>query len=182
MRLLQRLSAGLGWGLIAAAGVLLILEATAVIDDRWRVAIADIIGGLAMPTMSRWLAAIVGLVLTLAATAVVVAQAVPYRRSSAGGVLVDRSTAGELVVRNRAIQTALAELLRDVDGVSKVVATVERGRIHAQIQLIDSANVTAAAATARDIIDADLWSRTGLNPQPVDLVFQYRRSPARVTT
>jgi hypothetical protein len=182
MRLLQRLSAGLGWALVAGAAVFLILEATAGIGDRWRTEAADVIDRLATPTMSRWLAAVAGLALALAATAVVVAQVVPYRRGSSGGVLVDRSTAGELVVRNRAIQTALGELLRDIDGVSRVNATVERSRIHAQIQLIDSANVTAAAAAAREIIDADLWSRTGLSPQPIDLFFQYRRTPARVTT
>ena len=99
MRILQRVSAWVGWAAMLAAGVLLILEATGAIDGDWRTDIARAAAGSLSPPCPRGPSRLIGVLVGLVALVVLVAQFVPARMTRR--VTVAETSCGGLHHRER---------------------------------------------------------------------------------
>lgn len=178
MRLIQRASAFIGWASIASVGGLLIAEATNAIDGSWRTFIADLLDGIAAPTVSRFVATALGFAIALLALAVLVAQLTPYQKTRKFGFVTDRQGDGELSVQSKAIGRAVETILDDLEPVVDASTVVERQKITVKLGVQDESNLAEVDSAARRALDEQLWSNMGMEPRPIGIVYEFRRVAA----
>lgn len=174
MRLLQRTSALVGWAVIVALGVLLVLEAAGVVGDDWRSEIASIMQAVKEPRVEQWAAALIGLSLAVLAALVVAAQLTSRRRSAKFRVIVHESDNGRTVLTSGALQSAIRSALQEVGEVKEVSAVATRRRVDARIVLVDGVDVLAAASECDSKLGDEFWSDLGVTPSRVDLRFEFQ--------
>ncbi|MDY0339939.1 MAG: hypothetical protein RBS17_01835 [Coriobacteriia bacterium] len=179
MRLLQRVSALVGWLLLALAGALYTLEAAGVIEGDWRVHTERMMQTLAQPTIEQWAAALLGLLAATLSVLIVMAQSTPYRRTVKYHIVVDDSGDGQTLVSSAAVLSGVSAALGMVDGVKAVSAVGTRRRIDARITVADDADVQAVASSCDGKLDEGFWSRLGIAPYRVDLRFEFGRRAGR---
>ena len=183
MRALQRVSAAITWLALVVVGVLFIAEATNVIDGRWRNRLAGPLRQFSAPTFATWIAALVALGLAVAAVLVLIAQFVPYRRSSQFQYTVDVADDGETAVTARAVLVATRYVLTSLQGIVDASAVLTpRGHARIRLQVGDGANVDELAQLARQALGSAFWTNLGIDARRTDLVFEYRRASARAVT
>lgn len=172
MRVVQRVSAWLGWSVLFAISIFLILEGTGLIDATWREWIGEAALWVAEPSLAPWLAALVGALLGLAALVVLVAQfaRVPMTRAN---VLAERSVAGTTVVNPVVIRRAAVQRLREVDGVVDAAPFSHGRRLDLHLTLETGAKAPRVEEQARAALDESFWSMLGVPLQPVDLTLRY---------
>lgn len=180
MRVLQRTSAIVSWFSVLAVGVLLVLEATDLINNSWRRSLADAADWLVSPTLARWAAALLGAGLAILAIILVAAQLVPYRLS-ARPTIVDKSPKGTTSVGAAAQRRGVIEQLLTVPGVQDAIPLSHRRRIKIQATLADDADVADVRQKAREVLNDEFWSGLGVAPAPVDLILIMGNSPTRLT-
>jgi hypothetical protein len=172
VRVVQRVSAWLGWAMLAVVGVLLILEGTGLIDAGWRNAMAAAIRWVAAPSVAAWLAALLGALLALVALVVLVAQFVPARMAQAT-VLVERSAAGTTLVNPIVVRRAATQPLKDIDGIVDAAPFAHGRRLDLHIRLERGANARQVEEEVRAALDESFWDMLGVPSQPVDLTLSY---------
>jgi hypothetical protein len=172
VRLIQRVSAWLGWAMLFAVAVLLILEGTGSIGATWREWIATAARWVAQPSIAAWLAAVVGAVLGLVALAILVVQfaQAPMTRAT---VTVQRSAAGATVVSPVVVRRAAVQRLKGVGGIVDATPFSHGRRLDLRIRLERGANAPQVEERARATLDASFWVMLGIPPQPIDLTLTY---------
>ena len=172
MRVVQRVSAWLGWAALLAVGVLLILEGTGLISATWREWIASAARWVAQPSIATWLAALVGALLGLIALIILVAQfaRAPMTRAT---VLVERSTAGTTLVSPVVVRRAAVQRLKEIDGIVEAVPFSHGRRLDLHLRLERGANAPRVDEQAREALGESFWNMVGIPPQPVDLTLTY---------
>jgi hypothetical protein len=172
MRLIQRVSAWLGWAVLFAVAVLLILEGTGLIGAAWRDWIATAARWVAQPSIAAWLAALLGALLALVALLILVTQfaRAPMTRAT---ILVQRSAAGTTLVSPVAIRRAAVQRLKEIDGIVEAVPFSHGHRLDLHVRLERGANAPRVDEQARAALDTSFWEMLGIPPQPVDLTLTY---------
>lgn len=180
MRTLQRISAAVSMLALLAVGLLLAAEATGIIGDAWRIELADGLAWIAEPNVDRWAAALIGVFLATTSGLIIVAQFVPYRRSSRYQYVVDAVVDGSTAVSARALQNSIDHELSELDGVVATGAIMTpRGRAEVRVEIADSANVRALDETARSGLGEEFWARLGMDQRRIDIMYEFRRPKAR---
>lgn len=172
MRLIQRVSAWVGWAALLAVGVLFILEATGVIHGGWRTAIARAARWVAQPSLPSWAVALIGVLVGLVALAVLVAQFVPARMTRRVTV-AERSSAGTTMVSAVVVRRAVGQRLREIDGIVAAVPVADGRRLSMRAHLAPNADANQVTREARAALGDTFWSNLGLPPRPVDLTLVY---------
>jgi hypothetical protein len=172
VRVVQRVSGWLGWSMVAAVGVFLILEGTGLIDGGWRNAIAAAIRWVAVPSVADWIAALLGAVLAVVALIVLVAQFAPARMTRAT-VLVDRSAAGATRVSPSVVRRAAVQRLKDIDAIVDAAPFAHARRLDLHLRLERGANALNVEKDSRAALGEDFWTMLGVPSQPVDLTLSY---------
>jgi hypothetical protein len=172
MRIIQRVSAWVGWAAMLATGVLLILEATGVIHGGWRTAIARTARWVAQPSLLSWAVALVGVLVGLLALVVLVAQFVPARMTRRVTV-AERSSAGSTAVSAVVVRRAVGQRLSEVDGIIDAVPVADGRRLAMRARLAPTADANYVTHEARAALGDAFWSDLGLAPRPVDLTLVY---------
>jgi hypothetical protein len=172
VRLVQRISAWLGWLVLFAVAVLLILEGTALIGAAWRDWIATAARWVAQPSIAAWLAALLGALLALVALFILVAQfaRAPLTRAT---ILVQRSAAGTTLVNPLVIRRAAVQRLKEIDGIVDAVPFSHGRRLDLHVRLERGANAPRVDEQARTALGGDFWDMLGVPPQPIDLTLTY---------
>jgi hypothetical protein len=172
VRLVQRVSAWLGWSVLLGVAVLLILEGTGLIGAAWREWIASAARWVAQPSIAAWVAAVVGALLGLAALVILVAQfaRAPMTRAT---VVVQRTAAGTTIVSPIVVRRAAIQRLKEVDGIAEAAPFSHGRRLDLHIRLERGANAPHVDEQARAALGGDFWSMLGIPPQPVDLTLTY---------
>lgn len=173
MRLIQRVSAWLGWAMLLGVGVLLILEATAVIDDAWRAWIGHAAERMADPPFLSWLTALLGVVLALVALVILIAQFVPRRMVRASST-VEGISAGSTRVAPVVIRRAAVARLQEIDGIVDATPLLhKRRRLLLRASMARDADAARVEQEARATLGEDFWSMLGVPPNRVDLLLTY---------
>ncbi len=172
MRVLQQVSAWLGWLMLAAVGVFLILEGIGAIDAGWRDAIATAIRWTAAPSVVDWVAALLGAALAVVALIVLIAQFARPRMTQAT-VLVDRSAAGKTLVSPIVVRRAAIQRLKEIDAVVEAAPFAHGKRLDLHIRLERGANAQNVEEEARGALGEEFWSMLGVPSQPIDLTLIY---------
>lgn len=180
MRWLQRASAILAWSLLAGTATLMLLEASGTIGEQWRRTIADGVARLAAPTIPKWTAALLGVLLALTAVIVIAAQLARARRVVAG-VTIDRSADGSTEVTAQTIYRAITHQISALDEIYTVTAVAEPKRFKFRIELTDSGRIDETATAARSSLGPTFWQSIGMEPKIVDLLLTYRKGSTPVT-
>jgi len=180
MRIIQRTSAFLGWLALTTVGVLMVLEATGIVDDQWRASLSRALSSIADPAIDQWEAALAGAGLAAIAAVILFAQFTPYRRTTKYHTVVDEVDDGQTLLHSGAVQSAINAVFRSVDGIADASVVVGKRRADARISALDGTNVVEAAAAADRILDAEFWPRLGIEPLRVDLRIGFQRSSERV--
>jgi hypothetical protein len=172
MRLIQRVSAWLGWAVLFAVAVLLILEGTGLIGAAWREWIATAARWVAQPSIAAWLAALLGALLGIVALIILVAQfaKAPMTRAT---VQIQRSAAGTTLVSPVVIRRAAVQRLKEVDGIVEAVPFSHGHRLDLHVRLERGANAPQVDEQARAALDESFWEMLGVPPQPIDLTLTY---------
>ncbi len=155
-----------------AVGVLLILEATGLIDGAWRESLARAARWVAQPSLAAWAVALIGLLIGLLALAVLVAQFVPARMTRRATV-VETSSAGSTAVRAVVVRRAVGQRLREIDGIVEAVPVADGRRLSMRARLAPNTDAVRVAHQAREALNEAFWSSLGLTPRPVDLILVY---------
>lgn len=172
MRVIQRLSAWIGWAAMLAAGVLLILEATGLVDDAWRTALARAARWIAQPSLPTWAVALIGVLIGFVALAVLLAQFVPSRMTRQ--LIVAESTpAGSTTVSAVVIRRAVGQRLKEIEGVNDAVPISDGKRLTMRALLAPGTDAAEVTREARNSLNPTFWSDLGLPPRPVDLTLVY---------
>lgn len=172
MRPVQRVSAWLGWAVLLAMAVLLILEGTGLIAATWREWIATAAKWVAEPSIAAWLAALLGVLVALAALMILVAQfaRAPMTRAT---VLVHRSAAGATLVNPVVVRRAAVQRLKEIDGIVDAAPFSHGRRLDLHVKLQRDANATQFEEQARAALGESFWNMLGIPSQPIDLTLAY---------
>jgi hypothetical protein len=172
MRLLQRVSAWLGWALLFAVAVLLILEGTGLIGAAWREGIASAARWVAQPSVAAWLAALLGALLGIVALLILVAQfaKAPMTRAT---ILAHRSAAGTTLVSPIVIRRAAVQRLRELDDVVEAVVISHGSRLALAVRLERGANAPRVDEQARAALGESFWEMLGVPAELIDLTLTY---------
>jgi hypothetical protein len=155
-----------------AVGALLVLEAVGVVSASWRDWIASAARWVAQPTLSPWLAALLGAVLGLVALIILAAQFVPARMTRET-VLVDRSAVGSTRVSAMVVRRAATQRLSEIDGIVASTPVAHGRRLALHVTLERDANATLVEEAARVALGGSFWTMLGTPPQPIDLTLTY---------
>jgi hypothetical protein len=172
VRVVQRVSAWLGWSVLLAVAILLILEGTGLIGATWREWIATAARWVAQPSIAAWLAALLGALLGLIALFILAAQFARAHKTRAT-VLVQRSEAGATLVSPVVVRRAAVQRLKEVDGVVEAAPFSHGRRLDLHVRLERGANATQVDEQARAALGESFWSMLGVPPQPIDLTLTY---------
>ena len=172
MRLVQRVSAWLGWSVLLAVAVLLILEGTGLIGAAWRDWIATAARWVAQPSIAAWLAALLGALLALVALFILVVQfaRAPMARAT---IVAQRSAAGTTLVSPVVIRRAAVQRLKEVDGIVDAAPFSHGRRLCLHVRLERGANALRVDEQARAALDESFWTMLGVPPEPIDLTLTY---------
>lgn len=173
MRLIQRVSAWIGWALLLAIGVLLILEATAVVGAVWREWIGNAAVRTTEPFFAGWLSALLGVVLGVVALVILVAQFVPIRMTRAT-TTVEKASAGSTRVAPVVIRRAAVTRLKEIDGVVDAAPlSHKKRRLSLRVRMGRDADASRIEQEARAALDESFWSMLGVAPSRIDLTLTY---------
>ena len=172
MRIIQRVSAWIGWAALLATGVLLILEATGVIEGGWRSALARASRWVGQPSLPTWAVALIGVLVGLVALVVLVAQFVPARMTRRVTV-TERTSAGATAVSAVVVRRAVTQRLREIDGITEAVPLADGKRLSMRARLAPGTDANQVSQQARAALGDDFWSDLGLPSRPVDLTLVY---------
>jgi hypothetical protein len=172
VRLVQRVSAWLGWAVLLAVAVFLILEGTGLIGATWRDSIATAARWVAQPSIAAWLAALLGVLLGIVALIILAAQFArpPMTRAT---IPVQRSAAGKTLVSPIVIRRAALQRLKEVDGIVDAAPFSHGRRLDLHVRLERGANAPQVEEQARAALDGNFWTMLGVPPQPIDLTLTY---------
>jgi hypothetical protein len=172
VRIVQRVSAWLGWAMLLAVGVLLVLEAVGAVGASWRDWIASAARWVAQPALSPWAAALLGAVLGLAALVILAAQFAPARMTRET-VLVDRSAVGSTRVSAMVVRRAATQRLSDIEGIVASAPVAHGRRLALRVTLERDANAALVEEEARAALGESFWTMLGTPSQPIDITMTY---------
>jgi hypothetical protein len=172
VRVIQRVSAWIGWAALLAAGLLLILEATGTIGGEWRTALSRALRWVAAPSLPAWAAALLGALVGLVALAVLIAQFVPVRTSRRVTV-TERTSTGTTAVSAVVVRRAAVQRLREVDGITDAAALADGRRLSMRARLAPDTDAQEVSQQARAALGEAFWADLGVPVRPIDLTLVY---------
>jgi len=172
MRAVQRISALAGWIALVLTGLLLIGEGTALSGGAWRGAIGDAVTWIDRADLSRWVAALLGVLIGLVALAVLVAQFVPAQLTGRSSI-VDRGTTGSILVNAAAIRRGVNQRLREIPGVVAASPIAHGRRLSMRVELGRGADAASVTRAARTELGSEFWNLLGMEAIPVDIHLRY---------
>lgn len=165
---------------IMALGVLLILEATGVLTDAWRLSVADGLGELATETPIRWAYTLAGVAVAGVALLLATAQLMPARKGMSLVLPVSDGDNGDTRLRGKALIAAVDHRVHDIVGVVDSTTWLSPRAVTVQVRVDDRCDLEQLMAQLRDRLDHGFWIDLGVADLPVNLEVVHHPKPPRV--
>ena len=165
---------------VIGLGTVLILEATGVVDDAWRLTIAEGLTDLATETPIRWAYTLAGVAVAGVALLLATAQLLPARKGMSIMLPVSEGDDGDTRLRGKALLAAVNHRLDGIEGVVDVQTWLSARDVTVQVRVDDRSDIEAILADVRDRLAHGFWIDLGVADLPVNLEVVHHPHPPRV--
>jgi hypothetical protein len=164
-----------------ALGVMLILDATGVVDGQWRVDAARWFRDAALPDLPDWSIALIGLALAVIGAVMVLAQILPPRRGSHRMHEVHQSADGDTRIRGRAVVKSVRHTVEQIEHVRAADVRWSGKEVQVELQVDDAANLAVVEEQAREALGLPFWIDMGLADVGVNILVVHHDPTATST-
>ena len=165
---------------VLGLGVVLVLEATGVLDATWRQSLADGIARIAAESPVRWAYTLGGVAVAGMALLLATAQLLPARRGTTIMLPVSEGDEGDTRLRGKALIAAAQHRVSDLEGVVDVQAWLSPRDLTVEVRVDDRSDVELVMAEVRHRLDHGFWIDLGVADLAVNLKVVHHPRPPRV--